>query len=132
MKAILASLVILLFAGSILVLHQRNKNMGPTIAPIAPTDSLPDWRVPWGLVSGAESATKIAVAAANEVALRDHKVQPFSEANSPATFDGFRWSWRKRVGCGRADLEAEVTFGVSGAVENVTVRYLVQQLGIGF
>jgi hypothetical protein len=64
--------------------------------------------------------------AANGTAFSSYHVEPFADANATATFDGRRWHWRKRVGHGRGDFEAEVTIAPNGTVENATVRYVTQ------
>lgn len=88
--------------------------------------------LPFGPVAGAADATSRAVMAANDTALKDYGVEPFADAQATAIFDGRRWSWRKRVGCGRGDFEAEVTIAPGGTVESVTVRYTTQQLAQRF
>ena len=81
-----------------------------------------------GPVASAAEATTRAVMAANEAALRDYRVEPFADGKSSASFDGQRWLWRKRIGYGRGDFEAEVSIAPSGLIENVIVRYTTQQL----
>ncbi len=89
-------------------------------------------RVPIGPVEGAADATARAVILANGAALRDYGFEPFADAKASAIFDGRSWSWRKRIGYGRGDLEAEVSLSPSGTVESVTVRYLVQEFAERF
>jgi hypothetical protein len=84
--------------------------------------------LPIGPVTTARDATARAVIAANDTALRDYHVEPFTDADANATFDGRSWSWRKRVGFGRGDLEAEVRIAQDGTVEEIIVRYMTQQL----
>ena len=82
---------------------------------------------PTGPVRGAGDAALRAAFAANGVAKKDYGLAPFSADRAPAQFDGQRWSWRKRVGMGRGDLEAEVSVSTGGAIERVTVKLLTYQ-----
>lgn len=84
--------------------------------------------IPGGPVSGAADATEIAVLAANGVAHRDYGIEPFKDLRSTARFDGSVWLWRKRVGCGTGDLEAEVRIKPDGTVKSITVQCLTQQI----
>jgi hypothetical protein len=137
-RTILIALITLGFAGVVCwsLLSPDKRPMAPPVAPpLAAPSGGPSFvylvgrrGLPSGPVAGAVDATTRAVAAANEAALRDYQVEPFSDAKPSAKFDGRRWSWRKRIGCGPGDFEAEVTIAPSGIVESVTVRYTTQQL----
>ena len=83
---------------------------------------------PVGPVTGAKDATLRAVLAANSAALRDYRLEPFADPKATASFDGKRWSWRKRVGCGLGDMEAEVSIAPDGTVANIRVEYQTLRL----
>ena len=72
-----------------------------------------------------EEATALAVDAANRATWGDFNGARFTGRGASATFDGRRWSWRRRVGYGKRDLEVEVTLASNGTVEDVRTRVLI-------
>lgn len=81
-----------------------------------------------GPLADVQDAAMRASLLANAAAQADYGMSPFSADATAARFDGQRWSWRKRVGAGTGDFEADVRMGSDGTVEAINVNWIIDTL----
>jgi hypothetical protein len=73
-------------------------------------------------------AATFAATLANAEARKRFNAEPFSAANAKAIFHGDQWEWKARVGYGKADLEATVSFSEDGSQPKVEILPLTNEL----
>jgi hypothetical protein len=73
-------------------------------------------------------AAAFAATLANGEAKKRFNVEPFSATNAKAIFRGDRWEWKARVGYGKGDLQATVSFAQDGSQQNVEILPLTNEV----
>jgi hypothetical protein len=73
-------------------------------------------------------AATLAATLANQQTKMRFDVEPFSPIGAAATLRRGRWEWQARVGYGKGDLHATVSFAQDGTQQRVEVTQMVNEL----